>query len=252
MTFVFSAGAPIVMLFVAALWTRRGERTRGKWLTAIAIGYALISIYVVAHTMRRLLAAGFHPFATADAPDGRTAVVLLGSASITATGWNGDKYSVVNGPATERVLEAVRVYRLIHPQWVISSGGLSDPRDPNEATGLTMRDALVQLGVPPERIRVETVSRNTHDEAVVIAPILASLRTERVVLVTSDVHMRRSVGTFRAAGIEVVPAIANDSLVPVSWAERVLPSERGLHEADTVAHEVIGIGFYLVRGWYRF
>ena len=35
-----------------------------------------------------------------------------------------------------------------------------------------MKEALVRLGVPPDRILMETESRNTYTEALVVAPML--------------------------------------------------------------------------------
>jgi uncharacterized SAM-binding protein YcdF (DUF218 family) len=81
--------------------------------------------------------------------------------------------------------------------------------------------------------------------------MLEPLKIDRVVLVTSELHMRRSVGTFRAAGMEVVPAIAKHSQQLNNWTEWVLPTKAGFDEAALIAHEAIGLVYYAVRGWYR-
>jgi uncharacterized SAM-binding protein YcdF (DUF218 family) len=140
---------------------------------------------------------------------------------------------------------------MIDPEWVISSGGKVRPEDPDVASGITMRDELVRQGVPLSRVIVETRSRTTHEEAVVVKPLLEELDVEQTVLVTSDLHMQRSLGAFRAVGIDAVPAIARfpftDRAQP--W---MLPSYRGLWYSGALAHETIGIAYYAVRGWYRF
>jgi len=115
-----------------------------------------------------------------------------------------------------------------------------------------MSRLLQQLGVPAERVVTETASRNTREEAVVVASMLPNLKVEHLVIVTSDDHMRRSLGAFRAAGIRAIPAIARAPFPPRSWHEWVVPSDRGLGESSKVAHEILGIGYYAVRGWYRF
>ena len=82
--------------------------------------------------------------------------------------------------------------------------------------------------------------------------MLPKLNVEHLVLVTSDDHMRRSLGAFRAAGIRAIPAIVREPFPPRSWQEWVVPSDRGLWDASMLAHEILGIGYYAARGWYRF
>ena len=115
--------------------------------------------------------------------------------------------SVLDTIGAERTLEAARVYRLIHPDVVISSGGVIEPEQPEDPAGQTMKDGLVQLGVPADRIIVEGASTNTRDEAVTVAEMLPSLAIKHVVLVTSAIHMRRAVGSRSRSKVETIEAI---------------------------------------------
>src|SRR4029078_4906632 len=92
-------------------------------LGCVAIGYVLVSMYAVSHAVERWIAAPFHPLTRADVPPGRTAVWLLGSGSYRRLDWSGAKMSVLDPIGLERTLEAARVYRLVEPDFVISSGG---------------------------------------------------------------------------------------------------------------------------------
>jgi uncharacterized SAM-binding protein YcdF (DUF218 family) len=115
---------------------------------------------------------------------------------------------------------------------------------------VTMRDELMHLGVPSTRIMLESGSQNTHDEAVAIAPLLRSLGVRQLILVTSDLHMRRSLGTFRSVGWHAVPAIAPEPRRPGRPVEWVLPTRGGLDLTHDVMHELIGLPYYWVRGWW--
>ena len=54
-----------------------------------------------------------------------TAIVLLGAGGETVVGWEKDRpLSILDLDGAARVLEAARVFRLIDPAWIISSGGL--------------------------------------------------------------------------------------------------------------------------------
>ena len=180
---------------------------------------------------------------------GRTAIVLLGSGSFVARDWDDNRVSAADPASADRALEAARVYRLIDPEWIISSGGAVGTMDRDAPGGRVMADVLIRLGVPSSRILLELDSQTTHDEAVIVKPMLERLRVEHVVLITSDIHMRRSVGTFRAAGLETIPAVARRSHWLPPFNANFIPSETGLEESREVSHEILGMGYYAARGW---
>ena len=142
-----------------------------------------------------------------------------------------------------RTLEAARIYRLLNPDYVISSGGVVQ----DDSVGAAMKNTLIHLGVPADRILVEGKSLNTRDEAVMVAAMLPPLKVDHVVLVTSAMHMRRSVGLFRAVGINVIPAIARQHEYS-GFFVHLLPSDTGLRTSALAVHEILGITYYRLRG----
>jgi uncharacterized SAM-binding protein YcdF (DUF218 family) len=250
---VLSSGGVVLVLVVGALWVWRRPAASGarRWLIAGALTYAALSCYAISYASGRLLVAGFRPLTRADIPAGPTAIVVLGSGSIVARDWDDARLPVLDRSSADRVVEAIRVFKMTDASWIIASGGLVRPREFDEPNGRTMRDALAQSGVPAARLLVETQSRNTHDEAVIVRDMLRSLDVQHVILVTSEIHMRRSLGTFRAQGIEAVPAIARQAPAAIPWIAWIIPTESGLGLASDVWHEILGLGYYFVRGWYR-
>lgn len=249
--FIFSASGPIIALcFVAVwLWRRPSSPLPRRLAGALAIFYVLASLSIVPYGITRLLSIGYHQLHAEEVPPGPTAIVLLGGGDQFIQGWT-ESLTVTTPTEAERVLEAARVFRLISPEWIISSGGEPDPKPYSQPSATTMRDELVRMGVPPGRIVVESTSRNTHDEAVLIVPMLKALEIHHVVLVTSASHMRRSLGAFRAMGVDAIPAIAPGGDPPSKWSEW-LPSPDGLEWSRVVAREIGGIPYYWVRGWWR-
>lgn len=254
--FFCSATGALVWLFATIVWTAIRPRSRAarRALLTVAFVYALASIYAVPALVGRTLSIGYRPFTVADAPRGRTAIVVLGSGAVLIEGWDENLHlDLMTDVEGARVLEAWRVFRLISPALVVASGGRPDPDDASPPSGQNMHDALVRLGVPDGRTLVETISRNTHDEAVVIAPMLHAHGVEHIVLVTSDTHMRRSLAVFRAQGWDAVPAIAPDpGRFDRSWRAWLLPSDSGLQMSEQVMHELLGIPYYWLRGWETF
>jgi uncharacterized SAM-binding protein YcdF (DUF218 family) len=251
--FLFSSGGAIVLLSVAVGWTLLSRRSSARrFAIAVALFYWIASTDIVPDTIRVLLATGYHPLSRADVAPGRTAVVLLGSGSLRFRDWSENQLALIDPIGASRLLEASRVFHLLDAAYILSSGGLATLTDRNRPSGQTMAETLMTLGVPKERLLVETESRTTRHEAMVIKEMLSAHPVDHVVLVTSQFHMRRSVGTFKAAGIEVIPAIVREPQSFDTWWEKLVPTDKGLKDSAMAAHEVLGIAAYAVRGWYRF
>ena len=119
---------------------------------------------------------------------------------------------------------------------VVSGGG--EPRP----LAIQIADYLVSQGVPRNRIRLETESRTTRENALRTAALLAGA-DGRKVLLTSDYHMYRAAGAFRKAGLKVLPRPFPDAIKRgVSWQGR-WPAF-----LDLVA-ESAKILYYWARGW---
>ena len=251
--FVMSPGG-IATIFAAAavaIWLRPQSARLRRAVVLLAAAYLLSTIYLVPAIASGLLVLGFHEFDPADVHGGTPVVVVLGAGDEVIFGWDDERLFLPYASAAARVLEARRVFRLLHEPRIISSGGRMGPDDPAEAPSTNMRNLLVQIGVPADRVVLESVSRNTHEEAVEVAKMLPPLHADKAVIVTSAVHMRRSLAAFRAAGVDAVPAIVPHQYYGLGWSTWLLPSYSGLSFSSDILHELIGIPYYRLRGWYR-
>jgi uncharacterized SAM-binding protein YcdF (DUF218 family) len=251
--YVCSLGGFVVLLVMALIWRALRPQSRAPLTAVVALvaAYGIASLDAVPASVAPLLTRGYRPFTAADVPPGRVAIVTLGAGAQFVRDWGGRTFSVPNRDAMARVAETARVARLVPEATIIESGGIANRGPGARPDSEVMRDLLVGLGIAPSRIVLESDSYDTHDEAVAVAPILRSLRIDRVILVTSDIHMRRSLGTFRAAGIEAVPAIARGASANLHWYNALLPGDIGLGHSAAIIHELAGIVVYRLRGWYR-
>jgi uncharacterized SAM-binding protein YcdF (DUF218 family) len=251
--FLLSAGGAICCLLVGAVWAiaSRGSKASRRFLIITAVVYWIAGAYAVPDAIRASLSSPYRPLTRNDVPPGRTAIVLLGSGSYQFRDWSENHFAIVDAVAASRLLEAARVFRLLQADYIISSGGLITVNERNRPSGLTMAETLEQLGIPKDRILVETRSKTTRDEALIVKEMLAAHPVDRVVLVTSQIHMRRSVGAFRAAGVDVIPAIAREPASLDTWWQKLIPTDKGLEDSSMAAHEVGGILVYRLRGWFR-
>jgi Uncharacterized conserved protein len=148
-----------------------------------------------------------------------------------------------------RVLEAARLFDLLNGPFVIASGGTTEHDERAVPESLAMQRALIQLGVRADRILLESDSKNTRDEAILVKRMLADRGLTDFVLVTSPMHMRRSMLAFEREGMH--PIASPSPLVPdrLPRASRFLPSDMWLQIGDSVLYEWLARGYYWWRGW---
>lgn len=105
----------------------------------------------------------------------------------------------------DRFVEAAVLARRYPAARVVVTGGTGTLLLDGEGDGDTAPRLLAALGVAPERMVLETRSRNTAENALFTRDMVAPQPGETWLLVTSAFHMPRSVGLFRKAGFDVVP-----------------------------------------------
>lgn len=148
---------------------------------------------------------------------------------------------------SDRILEALRLYRAGRAPLVICAGGAF----PEQSEAEVMGRLLEEWGVPAEAILLETRSHSTHENALFSREILREKGIQRILLVTSAIHMPRAAATFRKVGFEVTaaPADFHTGWGYISGLERWLPDGRSLSQSDAALKEWIGLWVYRMRGW---
>lgn len=142
----------------------------------------------------------------------------------------------LNDSSAFRVMMALELGRQCSGCDVVVSG------DPIPATA--MGEALVALGLPRERLVLETASKNTAASAANLRPMLL----EPFFLITSAGHLRRSIAVFEAQGLEPIP-VPTDYQGPKDWRKAELrPSPQSLFASDLAMHEYIGWLWYRLKG----
>jgi uncharacterized SAM-binding protein YcdF (DUF218 family) len=234
--------AAVIWLFArpASRWPRRA-------LVAVLLVYLALSVHAVSRLVSWPLRRGFFQFEAPAAPRSPYAIVVLGAGTRTVHGASG-KLGVLTLAGASRVLEAARVYRVLKAPLVVSSGGPPDGLDMIPESE-TMKEALVRLGVAAERIVLESESHVTRDEAVLTARILGDRGIHACIVVTSDVHMRRALASFRRVGLDARPAIARDPIDSQRFWLSLLPTPQGMDYSNAVVHDYIGLLWYWWRGW---
>ncbi len=114
-----------------------------------------------------------------------------------------------------------------------------------------MATFMHDLGVPEAAMLMESESRTTRENAVLTEKMLRERGTNRILLVTSAMHMPRALATFRKLGIDAIPAPTDFEAEPPSgyWLLRWLPDTDALDKSSRAMKEYLGMWVYRWRGW---
>jgi uncharacterized SAM-binding protein YcdF (DUF218 family) len=157
---------------------------------------------------------------------------------------NNIKWIVVLAGSPEetyvRLSEGIFIYRQLPGAKLIVSGGkvVEAALEPSSSK---MARIATGLGVNPQDIVQENISRDTKDEARIIKSMI---HEKPFILVTSAYHMPRSMALFKAQDMHPIPAPTGYHILP---EERYLrpnwffPNAYNIMDAEIVLHEVLGI-----------
>lgn len=96
-------------------------------------------------------------------------------------------------------------------------------------------------------------SLNTRDEAERVGKLMQEKGWEKVALVTSAWHMKRSLAVFAKYGVNAVPVgcdfIGMTSITKPDRRWKLFPQSGRLQSVHLYAHEIVGYYYYKWRGW---
>ena len=178
----------------------------------------------------------------ASIPPTAQAIVVLSGARLS----NAPDYDHQDKPGfitLARLQYAVRLHRAGGLP-ILVTGGKPDGSVESEAAVMA-RSLRDDFGVATRW--QEQASDTTADNARLTAPILRNAGVQHVLLVTDAMHMPRALRSFRAQGIEAIPAptvfFSSERLTLNDW----LPGGEGLRRSNYALHEWIGLLWYALR-----
>ncbi|MCB1244532.1 MAG: ElyC/SanA/YdcF family protein [Verrucomicrobiales bacterium] len=250
---VESLASGLILLGLSTWGAKSGKRSRlRRWLRHTGLAFLIMAtmfLYLcstasVAEALAYSLERQYPPMKE-DSEDFRALdpefiVVLAGGWRV---GENAPVTSRVLPPTETRVIEGVRLAALF-PKARLAFTGI--PREVE-----SMADLAKLMGVAPDRILLESRSRDTDDHPKFLKPILGE---SSFLLVTSGMQLPRAVSLFRGAGLDPVPMPTDlwsypDFLArsPYQW-DRLVPKASYLEMTDVALHEILGRLYSNLRG----
>lgn len=227
-----------VIFLLAALGLVLGLAPRLRRLSGFSLAFAalLLVFFACGKTATWLLSPLEYEYPRVpDQPAPVRAIVVL--AAYAANDPNMSLSDRPNSASLYRVVEGVHLWRRCQDCAVIVTG--SPP------TTEVMKELMVSLGVPGERVQLDSDSADTATSAIHVARLLGQ---DSFYLVTSAGHMPRSMAVFEAAGMRPLAAPTDHRLpMSVEHANWNL-STFHLESSDLAIHERLGMWWYRLRG----
>ena len=192
--FVYPVGIAIILILLSIVTRRWTVVSAALSLAAVAVLLVFSNGWVAGRLARSLEWRNVPDHIPAEVD----AIVLLGGA--TRAKVNPRTMTEMN-EAGDRLTLAANLYREGKAALIIASGGAIDwlGSETPEADG--MRELLEFMEIPSEAIVTESSARNTYENAVRVREIADERGIDEILLVTSALHMPRSVAIVREAGI---------------------------------------------------
>lgn len=160
--------------------------------------------------------------------------------------------------AGERMVYAAYLYKQGKAPEILVSGGTITLLGNTASEASAMNFFLEMMQIPKTAIIWEDQSLNTYENALYSKALLAPTGKMRILLVTSAIHMPRSVLIFEQQGFEVIPAPADFLITdadldwsrrPLSgWALEFVPQVEYLRLTTVALREYIGLLTYRLLG----
>jgi len=251
--FIYPAGLCFLTLILAWLFIRKtGWHKFFLFLSLLIL--ILGGNRWVAMSLVRSLEWRYLP--SKDIPTGE-AIVVLGGGTYSA---DYPRPTVEVNGAGDRIFYTLWLYQHEAADHILLSSGNIDWLNADNQPAEDMATLLEMMGVPAEALWLEKKSLNTYQNALYSQPILESRNIKRIILVTSAIHMPRSVRLFEKQGFEVIPAPTDFTVTQSNWEQLIhprletllvnlIPSADNLLLTSKAMKEYLGILVYSLRGW---
>lgn len=230
-----------LLIGVSLLWLSRWKRA-GKIVVSvgtallIAFSYGLLSDIILGS-----LENEYKPVINSDLLTDVKWVVVLSGGHVSDPGL--PVTDRMTAASLARLVEGIRIHNILPESKLILSGGAVFDSIPE---AITMASAALSLGVNKENLILESLSKDTKDQAIHIRKILDN---NPFILVTSASHMPRSIALFRKQGLQPIPAPTDfwvkehQKINPGSF----FPSAMGLRKMERAVHEYLGLAWAKLR-----
>lgn len=154
----------------------------------------------------------------------------------------------------DRIWQAITLYKKGKIKKILISGASGYVSDRGLQEAVQLKEVLVDWGIPEKDLLVETVSRNTHENALETKNVLQTSypHLEKRLLITSGFHMKRAEACFEKVGLPCDTFTTDLITGPNSsyyWDQYIIPDMGTFFGWNRLVKEIVGYITYDVIGY---
>ena len=230
-------GLSLLMILVGmAIWKLRPQKRLGFFLVLAGWGWLFVmSMPPTSHYLVKSLEQRAGPSVDPEelSHAGVKHIVVLGATVVQFGRTPAERWHRVG---LLRLMEGIRLSQALpNTVLVLSGGSFRDSQSDADA----IAELPVSLGIPKDRMILETRATTTEHEAQLFAPIVGD---RPFALVTSAIHMPRAMAIFRRLGAHPLPCPCDfESSRPRPFYKWFIPDAEALCDSQQAVHEYLGL-----------
>jgi uncharacterized SAM-binding protein YcdF (DUF218 family) len=234
----------IIAVFLYALITKNPRRKKIAFRVTLGLLIFFTNPFIIHRLIRAYEVA---PVELTASQTFNTGILLGGMVSYSP----GEDKGYFNN-VSDRFIQTALLYKKGNIQNVLVAAGNGYITKNNFSEAVYIKERLVLLGIPAEKIFTDSKSRNTVENAQYAKQLADSAGlTGPYLLISSAMHLRRAEKVFKKVGIET-------TLYPSNFLSRgsgnnffddyLFPSSEAFSRWDNLIKELVGIATYSVTG----
>lgn len=152
--------------------------------------------------------------------------------------------------SADRLTDAVVLWKNKKSEYILFTGGSGILFQEDAIESKHAFQILTSLGIPKDRLLLESKSKNTYENALYVSEILKEKNWKKIILITSAFHIKRANLCFQKLGIETIvyPTDYRTLKKEINW-DTLIPSVGALETSTIAIKEWIGIIAYTWSGY---
>ena len=162
-----------------------------------------------------------------------------------------DTFGFAPADAFARVITGIELMRTGKGKMLVLGGSYPYPGKPQVPGMTAVQEWVNAWGIARCDVTNLGICLNTHDEAIAFKKMKRFQDWNSIILVTSALHMKRSVALFKKLGIQVEPVASDFEVLGASQdlPFSIFPRQHRFRLWGLYLHEKIGWMVYRNKGW---